>query len=86
MLTSPYKWKILEWDEKPQANKQTNKQIISKQNLGLQPNKKWEFKQLGKSWVKYGQTKLSRVIASQRMEINYVSRYTCLMMFITPVR
>ena len=23
MVTSPYEWKILEWDEKPQTNKQT---------------------------------------------------------------
>ena len=22
MVTSPYEWKILEWDEKPQTNKQ----------------------------------------------------------------
>ena len=24
MVTSPYEWKILEWNEKPQTNKQTN--------------------------------------------------------------
>ena len=24
MVTSPYEWKILEWDENPQTNKQTN--------------------------------------------------------------
>ena len=23
MMTSPYEWKILEWDYKPQTNKQT---------------------------------------------------------------
>ena len=26
MVTSPYEWKILEWDDKLQTNKQTNKQ------------------------------------------------------------
>ena len=25
MVTSPYEWKILEWDDQPQTNKQTNK-------------------------------------------------------------
>ena len=25
MVTSPYEWKILEWDDKPDINKQTNK-------------------------------------------------------------
>ena len=25
MVTSPYEWKILQWDEKPQANKQNRK-------------------------------------------------------------
>ena len=24
IVTSPYEWKILEWDDKPQTNKQTN--------------------------------------------------------------
>ena len=24
MVTSPYDWKILEWDDKPQTNKQSN--------------------------------------------------------------
>ena len=28
MVTSPYEWNILEWDEKPQTNKQTNKHAI----------------------------------------------------------
>ena len=26
MVTSPYEWKILEWDDKLRKNKQTNKQ------------------------------------------------------------
>ena len=29
MVTSPYELKILKWDEKLQANKQTNKQDLS---------------------------------------------------------
>ena len=28
MMTSPYEWKILEWDDKLQTSKQTNENIF----------------------------------------------------------
>ena len=33
MVTSPYKWKILEWDDKLRKNKQTNTQTNKQTNI-----------------------------------------------------
>ena len=30
MVTSPYEWKILEWDENPQTNKQNIREAAAK--------------------------------------------------------
>ena len=35
MGTSPYVWKILEWDNKPQTNKQTYEELQIVPSLGI---------------------------------------------------
>ena len=40
MVTSPDEWKILEWDEKPQTNKQTKISQREKYGSQMVPGKK----------------------------------------------
>ena len=35
MVTSPYEWKILEWDDKLQTNKQTKQKLYSSWSIAL---------------------------------------------------